>query len=204
MTFASRAAAGPVAAILLFAAGPMLSAALPTSAMAQAAGMAGIGGSETVSVRATVKRVDLKSRMVTLVGPQGNTLTLKVSDEVANLPTVKPGAKVNVRYYASTAYVLSSPGAKLPDDSLTAAGVRTAPGQTPGGAVGTRLVVTGLVVGVDTGAHKIDLVNPSGGQVRTISVVTPEGQQNLKLVKVGDTITAVISEALAIALDPAS
>ena len=71
-------------------------------------------------------------------------------------------------------------------------------------AVGTRLVVTGLVVGVDTGAHKIDLVNPSGGQVRTISVVTPEGQQNLKLVKVGDTITAVISEALAIALDPAS
>jgi hypothetical protein len=57
---------------------------------------------------------------------------------------------------------------------------------------------------VDPAAHKIELVNPSGGPVRSIAVVTPEGQQNLKLVKVGDTITAVISEALAIALDPAS
>ena len=47
-------------------------------------------------------------------------------------------------------------------------------------------------------------MNPSGGAVRSIAVVTPEGQQNLKLVKVGDTITAVISEALAVALDPAS
>ena len=203
MTSTSRAA-GPAAALMLLAAGPLLCATLPAPALAQAADMAGIGRSETVSVRATVKSVDLKSRMVTLVGPQGNTLTLKVSDEVANLPTVKPGAKVNVRYYASTAFVLSPPGAKLPDDSLTAAGARAAPGQTPAGAVGARLVVTGLIVGVDPAAHKIDLVNPSGGAVRSIAVVTPEGQQNLKLVKVGDTITAVISEALAVALDPAS
>ena len=204
MTFTLRAASGLATALLLLAAGPLLCAALPTQALAQAAGMAGIGGSETVSARATVKSVDLNSRTVTLVGPQGNTLTLKVSDEVANFPTVKPGATVNVRYYASTAYVLSPPGAKLPDDSLTAAGVRAAPGQTPAGAVSARLVVTGLVVGVDPAAHKIDLVNPSGGAVHSIAVVTPEGQQNLKLVKVGDTITAVISEALAIALDPAS
>jgi hypothetical protein len=195
----------PATALLLLAAGSLLCSALPTQAFAQAAGeMAGIGRSETVSVQATVKSVDLKTRTVILVGPQGNTLTLKVSDEVANLPKVKPGAKVNVRYYASTAYVLSPPGAKLPDDSLTSAGVRAAPGQTPGGAVGTKLVVTGLVVGVDPAAHRIELVNPSGGAVRSIAVVTPEGQQNLKLVKVGDTITAVISEALAVALDPAS
>jgi len=203
MTFASRAT-GPVAGLLLLAAGPLLCAALPTPALAQAASIADMSRSETVSVRATVESVDLKSRTVTLVGPQGNTLMLKVSDEVANLPEVKPGAKVNVRYYTSTAYVLSPPGAKLPEDSLTAAGVRAAPGQTPGGVVGARLVMTGLVVGVDPAAHKIELVNPSGGPVRSIAVVTPEGQQNLKLVKVGDTITAVISEALAIALDPAS
>src|SRR4051794_13197016 len=93
MTFTSRAAS-PAAALMLLAAGPLLCATLPTQVLAQAAGMAGIGRSETVSARATVKSVDLKSRMVTLVGPQGNTLTLKVSDEVANLPTVKPGAKV--------------------------------------------------------------------------------------------------------------
>ncbi|MGE0226814.1 MAG: hypothetical protein AB7S57_26345 [Acetobacteraceae bacterium] len=195
-------ATGAVTALLSLFAGPFLCTALPRPALAQAAGMAGIGTSEMITAQATVTAVDLASRTVTLVGPQGNTLVLKVADAVANLPSVKPGAKVNVRYYTSAAYVLSPPGAKRPDDSLTAAGVRAAPGQTPGGAVGARLVVTGLVVGVDPAAYTIDLVNPAGGPVRSIPVVTPEGRRNLGLVKVGDTITAVMSEAVAIALDP--
>ena len=64
-------------------------------AMAQASGMAGLGESDTISLRATVKSVDLKSRVVTLVGPLGNTLALKVSDDVRNLPQVRPGNKVS-------------------------------------------------------------------------------------------------------------
>jgi hypothetical protein len=173
-------------------------------AMAQAAGMAGIGQSDTISVRATVKSVDLKSRTVTLVGPQGNAMTLKVGDEVRNLPQVRPGNKVIVRYHASVAYVLAPKGTRLPDDSLTAGAARAAPGQLPAGAIGSKLVVTGTVVGVDPVAHTLQLVNPSGGMIRTVDVVTPEGQKAMNMIQVGDTITAVITEAVAVAVEPAT
>jgi hypothetical protein len=189
------------AAMVLAFGAPMLRSA---PAMAQASGMAGLGESDTISLRATVKSVDLKSRVVTLVGPLGNTLALKVSDEVRNLPQVRPGNRVIVRYHAAVAYVLAPRGTKLPDDSLTAAGVRAAPGQLPAGAVGSKLVVTGTVVGVDPVAHTLQLVNPTGGMVRTVNVVTPEGQKNMNLVKVGDTITAIITEAVAVAVEPAT
>jgi hypothetical protein len=189
------------AAMVLAFAAPI---AFSPPAMAQASGMAGLGQSDTISLRATVKSVDLKARVVTLVGPLGNTLALKVSDEVRNLPQVRPGNKVIVHYHAAVAYVLAPRGTKLPDDSLTAAGVRAAPGQPPAGAVGSKLVVTGTVVGVDPVAHTLQLVNPSGGMVRTVDVVTPEGQKNMSLVKVGDTITAIITEAVAVAVEPAT
>jgi hypothetical protein len=192
------------AASILLVAVAMLYPSLSTPARAQASSMAGIGESETISVRATVKAIDQKSRLVTLVGPQGNTLLLKVGDEVRNLAQVKPGSKVIVRYRASIAYVLAPPGTKLPDDSLTAAGARAAPGQMPAGAVGAKLVVTATVVGVDPIAHTLQLISPSGGLIRSVNVVTPEGQQSMKMIKVGDTITAVISEAVAIAVEPAT
>jgi hypothetical protein len=83
-------------------------------------------------------------------------------------------------------------------------GVRARPGTKPEGAVGSRLVVTGLVVAVDTAHHTVSLVDPSGGAVRTIDVVTRAGQQNLKRVRVGDTITAIITEALLVGVEPAS
>jgi len=175
-----------------------------TPAWGQAAGMGGIGESDTISVRATVKAVNQKARTVTLVGPQGNTLTLKVGDEVQNLAQVKPGNKVIARYHASVAYVLAPPGTKLPDDAATLAAARAAPGQMPAGAAGTRVVLTARVVGVDPVAHTLQLVNPSGGLIRTVDVVTPEGQQAMKSIKVGDSITAVITEAIAIAVEPAT
>jgi hypothetical protein len=200
----SRELVGVFAAGILLVAGTMLHPSLSTPAWGQAASMGGVGESDTISLRATVKAVNQKARTVTLVGPQGNTLTLKVGDEVQNLAQVKPGNKVVARYRASVAYVLAPPGSKLPDDSMTLAGARATPGQMPGGAVGTKVVVTARVVGVDPVAHTLQLINPSGGLIRTVDVVTPEGQQSMKMIKIGDTITAVITEAVAIAVEPAT
>jgi hypothetical protein len=187
---------------LLLVAAPLAHPPLVTPAFAQASGMVGIGESDTIVLTATVKAIDLPSRMVTLVGPRGNTVVLKVGEEVRNLPQVKPGNKVLVRYHGSVTYVLSPRGAKLPDDSLAGGGIRAAPGQTPAGAVAAKLVVTETVIGVDQAAHTLQVVNPSGGMVRTVPVTTPEGQQNMKLIKVGDTITAIVSEAVAVAVEP--
>jgi hypothetical protein len=78
------------------------------------------------------------------------------------------------------------------------------PAQAPGG-VGVHLTkLQGLVVGIDMAAHSIDVVNPSGGGVYTIDVTDPARIAMLSQLKVGETITAVISQALAVSIEPAS
>jgi hypothetical protein len=37
-----------------------------------------------------------------------------------------------------------------------------------------------------------------------VNVVTPEGQQSMKLIKIGDTITAIITEAVLVGVEPAT
>jgi hypothetical protein len=202
MPTVTRLRAGASVFGLLLVASPLFQLPLSKPAVAQASGMVGIGESDTFVLRATVQAIDLPSRMVTLVGPQGNVVSLKVGEEVRNLPQVKPGNKVLVRYHGSITYVLSPRGARLPKDTLTAAGTRAAPGQMPAGAAAAKLVVTETVMAADQVSHTLQVVNPSGGQVRTVAVVTPEGQQNMKMIKVGDTITAVVSEAVAVAVEP--
>jgi hypothetical protein len=189
------------AALLGMAASALLMPASPP-ARAQAAGMSGIGLVDTVTTRATVKAIDLATRTVTLVGPEGETKTLKVSDEVQNLPQVKVGDTVVARYYASVAFVLAPPGTQLPDDSLSLAGARAIPGELPAGVLATRAVLTALVVGVNPVAHTLALVDPTGGRIRTIHVTDPRALQSLTRIKVGDTITAVVSEDVAVAVDP--
>ena len=150
---------GVPAACLLFVAAALLPPFSPP-ARAQASGMFGAGETDTVSVRATVKAVDMKTRTVTLVGPQGETKTMKVGDQVKNLAQVKPGDTVVARFYDSVAYVVAPAGTKLPEDAMAMAEAQAVPGERPAGGVGAKIIVTGLVVGVNPVAHTISLVNP--------------------------------------------
>ena len=181
---------GVPAACLLFVAAALLPPYSPT-ARAQASGMFGAGDTDTVSVRATVKAVDMKTRTVTLVGPQEKT---KAGDQVKNLAQVKPGDTVVARFYDAVAYVVAPAGTKLPENAMAMAEARAAPGELPAGGVGAKIIVTGLVVGVNPVAHTISLVNPppAGGEIRTLTVKNPQYQQMLPQIKMGDTITTVI------------
>ena len=189
---------------LALAAASFLLQAQPVPAMAQAAGMAGLAQSDTVTAQVTVTAIDQASRMVTFTGPSGDTLTMKIGEQVRNLAQVKAGDKVNVQYHRAVAYVLAPAGTKLPNDSLEGAVGGAAPGQTSAGGAMAKLVVTGLVVGVDPTTYTVQLVNPSGGMIRSVAVLSPEGRQAMNKIHVGDTITAVISEAIAVAVEPAT
>jgi hypothetical protein len=202
MTTSKRVLVGTSAAVMILAAAPVLGVSFAPPAMAQASGMGGIGEQSTITLRATVQSIDQQSRVVTLVGPQGNAITMQVGPEVRNLAQVKQGDKVLVHYHGSIAYVVAPPGTRLPDNSLTAAGVRAPQGQTPAGAVGAKLVITATVVGVDPTTHTLQLIDPSGGLVRTVEVTSPRAQRAMRRINVGDTITAIITEAVAVALEP--
>ena len=173
----------------------------PVPAWGQASGMGGIGSSQTITARAKVQVIDLATREVTLVGPEG-VFTIHAGDAVRNLDKIKVGDTVVATYYASIVLVLSAPGTQVPDNQVNAAASRAAKGQVPAAALRTKMVVTGTVVAVDLANHTISLVDPSGGMVHIFNVTDPRRQAALKRVKVGDSLTAIGTEAFAIALEP--
>ena len=174
----------------------------PVPAWGQASGMGGIGSSQTITERAKVQAIDLATREVTLVGPEGTVFTIHAGDAVRNLDKIKVGDTVVATYYASIVLVLSAPGTQVPDNQVNAARTRAAKGQMPAAALATKMIVTGTVVGVDLVKHTISLVNPSGGIVHTFDVTDPARQAALKRIKVGDSLTAIGTEAFAVALEP--
>ncbi len=169
----------------------------------QSSGMFGMEQSDTISLRATVKSVDLKKHTIVLVGDSGETKKLKLGPDVQNLAQVKPGDVVVAQYYESVAYVVAAAGTKTPEDMLALAAAQSEPGEKPAGGVASKVVVTGLVVGVNPMTSTLSLVNPEGGEVHTFVVMDPDYQEMLPDVKVGDTLTAVISDAMAVAVEPA-
>jgi hypothetical protein len=98
------------------------------------------------------------------------------------------------------AFELSGPNEKAPADEMTKVVARPEQGL---GGVGVRQTrISGLVTGVDQAAHTLEVVNPSGGEEHTIFVTDPARIAAMKSVKVGDTITAIVSEALAVSIEP--
>ncbi|MBL8659723.1 MAG: hypothetical protein JNM75_08210 [Rhodospirillales bacterium] len=173
------------------------------SARAQNADMTGIGQSETVVMTATVQSIDYAKRTLTLVGPEGATKTMKVGSEVRNFDQIQPGDTLLVHFREAAVYMIAPPGTKVPEDAIAAAVARAAPGELPAAGAAERVIVTGLVTGVDPAANTISLVDPSGGMVRTLAVKNPDYRKELPSIKVGDTITAVITEAVIAAVEPA-
>jgi hypothetical protein len=164
--------------------------------------MGGVGTSQTVTVRAKVRGINMKTRDVTLVGPDGGVFTVHAGDQVQNLPQVRKGDTVVVHYLRSAVAVLSQPGQPIPPNTLTMAGGTAAPGQLPAGEASGRLVLTGTVVGVDLEDHTLQLVNPKGGRVVTLAVSDPQRQQQMASVKVGDSLTVIYTAAIAVAVEP--
>jgi hypothetical protein len=195
------------AAIAIAAAVQVLPLALPQAAIAQANPVLSniIPESEAVTLQAKITAIDPTNRWVTLAGASGHQVTIVAGPNV-RLEMLKVGDRVNAKYYRSVGFVVSGPtggnGVPVSEDSI--AQIIARPAQAPGG-VGVKLTkISGTVVGIDMAAHSVDLVNPSGGGVYTVDVTDPERIKMLGSLKVGDTVTAVISQALAVSIEPAS
>jgi len=159
--------------------------------------------SASMTIQAKIIGVNPSTREVTLQGRSGNTMTV-TAGPVVRLDMLKLGDTVNAQYYRSVAFGLSAPkgGDQAPQSKDGMIEMTDQPAEAPGG-IGVRIIrVQGLVVGIDRTANSFDMVNPSGGGVYTIEVTNPERIARLSEVKVGDTITAVVSQAVAVSIEP--
>ena len=156
--------------------------------------------SSMVEETATVEAVDQATRMVTLKGPKGNSITFKASDEVRNLAQVKVGDTVKFAYYESLAVRVLKKGEAFPTVGESAAMARAKQGDKPAGVVGTETSVNVTLMAVDKKAKTATLKGEDGKLV----TVTPLDMKNLDKVKIGDRAVITYTEAVAVKVEPAA
>ena len=153
----------------------------------------------TAEATATVTAVDKATRKITLKGPKGNNIDVVASDEVKNFDQIRVGDNVAVRYReALTLELKKTTGGVGATEAAVAS--RSAPGERPGGFVGREVTVVAEVVAVDPAKSIISLKGPNNNVV-DLKVKNPD---HFKVVKKGDQVEAVYTEAIAVAVTPAS
>jgi hypothetical protein len=153
------------------------------------------------TVKATVKSIDVPTRHVVLTTPDGKDHEFVASKQARNLPQVKVGDEVIVQYQEALAVEVneSDPTKPLPQPTEAMATDRSEAGKKPEGVIARTVTLNGTVEAVDMD-KKVATIKGSGGNTVEVKMQHPERWQN---VKVGDTITAKYSEALALSVQPA-
>ena len=122
----------------------------------------GAMASELITLTATVEAIDLEKRLVTLKGPEGNTVTLEVNEQARNLAQVKVGDQVQAEYYESVALYAQKPDGSLPAAAEMAAIERAPAGEKPGMAAVKSRVITATVESIDLEKRTVALKCPEG------------------------------------------
>jgi hypothetical protein len=156
--------------------------------------------SSLVEETATVEAVDQKTRMVTLKGPKGNSVTFKASDDVRNLAQVHVGDQVKFAYYESLAVRVLKKGEAFPTAGESAGVARAKQGEKPAGVVGAETSVNVTLVAIDKKAKTVTLKGEDGKLV----TVTPLNMKNIDKVKVGDRAVITYTEAVAVKVEAAA
>ena len=150
-----------------------------------------------VTATATVMAIDLKNRIVTLKGEEGNIFDIIVGEQARNLPQVKVGDVVEVAYYQSVAVNVYKAG-EVPSVTGDTKLLATAkPGEKPGGLATRQTTVTATVQSIDKKNQTAVLKGPDGKSV-TVKVADPK---NLENVNAGDEVVITYTQALAISVE---
>jgi hypothetical protein len=152
---------------------------------------------EPVEAVVTVTKVDRKGRTVTIRGPAGNLHTLAVPTEAKNLDQVKPGDRFRMTYAEAAAVALTKGGkAQAGIEEM----VSLAPkGAKPGGYKVRTFNVSGVVEAIDYKRRQVSVRGPKGN---IVSLPVSGEVKNLESVSVGELITVIYSEALAMEMVP--
>jgi len=147
---------------------------------------------------ATVVGIDLEKRIVTLQDQEGDVRDFRVGEEAINLPQVKVGDIVTIKFLESVAVEVVKPGTAAAAGENTTI-VRAKPGEMPGGMVTHQAVITATVKAIDKDAGTITVMGPAGKTVRA----RVEDPANLDKVMVGDELLITFTEARAISVEHA-
>jgi hypothetical protein len=174
----------------------------PAVIRAQDQATVGLQTVTTYSADARITAVDAANRTVTVTYPDGAVRTHTVSPAVANFGATRIGDMVTIAFEDRMSFVLSDRKTPTPPNRDISAVATGSAGQSVGGVSASQVVGTWWVVGVNPAANTITLVNPASGPVRTYNVPTQAGRDQLSRVQVGDSLTAINTQLLAVSITP--
>ena len=154
-----------------------------------------LGGA--VVIMAEVLAIDKEDRILTLLGPKKNVVDVHVGEEARNFDQIRVGDELRIEYYESVAIYLGKTGTQ-PEEDAGLVVARSAKGEKPGGYAVGAIDVSASVVGIDKKKRTLTLKLPEG------NVVTTEVDKSVKAfdtLKVGDTIHARLTKAIAISVE---
>ena len=167
----------------------------PTVSTAVLETSTGVAIVETAQLTATVAGINYDTRDIVLLGSDGNRVIYKVNESAVNFDQIKVRDRVKVTVTRHLAVSLGKD--KAPS---VAEGVEVTPapkGAMPGSVVASTSEVTATVTTVDVGARKVGLRFLDG----TSETVTVGSAVDLSKVKPGDSVTARLTESVAIAVE---
>ena len=155
---------------------------------------AGIDAVEVVTATATVEKIDLEKRRVTLLLDDGKKKTYKVDNRVQNLAQVKVGDHLKMSFTEEIAIVVGksneTPGAASSEQ------VSVAPhGAKPGIVMVETSTMSAQILAVDAPNHRVTLLDPDGKK-KTIKV--SKKVTNLDDLKVGETVDMLMTDSTVI------
>jgi hypothetical protein len=166
------------------------------SAPPPAAHGGGIQEGTIITVHGKIVAVDRARKLVTLKGPDGSEVTIKVQNPY-NLAAAQPGAPFVARFKDTITIRRRKPGEVLAAVSVKEGVTTAAPGETPGGTIRSRQRVVVTVSAIDRKHQTVTIKGPDGIE-ETAAVANP---QLLKQVKAGDELVVTSKQKVAISLD---
>ena len=188
------ASAAAAAVVLLPAQAQQPKAAAPAPGAVQPQVADARGAVEVTTLTAKIESVDLANRMVTVRGPMGKVVALKVDDKVKNLAQVRAGDEIVLKYLEAVSVALVKGGAGRSETQTKTGPVTAAAGAKPGAAIAQTTKIIARVESVDPTIQTVLLQGPNGRyaevKVRDAAV--------FKDIKAGDDVAATFTEAVVV------
>ena len=159
----------------------------------------GIGAETVITVHGKIVAVDPANKLVTLQGPSGKDVTL-TANNTYNLGSLKAGDRYVARFTESISIISKGPSDTPPVATLKEGLWTAAPGQIPGAAAAQQAQLVVVVSAIDAADRRLTLRAPDGS-TENIHVTNPAALQG---VQVGDQIAIILTQSVAIAVDPES
>jgi Cu/Ag efflux protein CusF len=153
---------------------------------------------EAVKTTVTITAIDAPTRKVTVTNAAGKSFSITAGENVKNFAALKVGDKIQAEYLQVLNLELIQSGDKIRKRVVETDAVPVKDAKA-GAAVGEQITVVGNVLAVNAKNHTVRVQ----GVEHTVTLKVRDPAQ-FKLIKKGDQIKGVYTEALAVAVTAAN